>query len=146
MARAAFGRMYGFGADDGSDAGSDAEAGDGTFTPAQIDCLANQGEGVSSDQALVNCGLAQSQGEAGWSADQWAKVIQSIGGAVNPIVNTLTGQLVNPRTGQPLTPQQIAAYRQYQAAQQKQGLPSWAIPAAIGAVALVGVLLYMKKK
>lgn len=83
--------------------------------------------------------------ESQWNASDYAKIITAIGGAIAPTLNAV-GQLINPRTGMPLTQQQADLYRRYQDAKaREEAMPKWLLPVGIAAgVGIVAILLLKK--
>lgn len=83
--------------------------------------------------------------EEEYTADDWAELISAVGGALAPTINAV-GNLINPQTGLPLTPEQIALYRRYEDAKRREkALPKWVLPVGIAAaVGLVAIVLVKK--
>lgn len=105
------------------------------FSEAELACIEDP----------AKCGGGAPEDEKPMSADEIAKIITAVGGAVAPTLNAI-GQLINPRSGQPLTQQQADLYRRYQEAKaREQAMPKWVLPVGIAAaVGLVAIVLLKK--
>lgn len=80
-----------------------------------------------------------------WSPEQITAFIKALTGGIAPII-TATGGLINPRTGQPLSPQQAELYRRYEENRRREeSMPKWLLPVGIAAAVGVVAIVLLKK-